>query len=84
MSEERIKEEAKIAWANFTNMTIENDSEEKVFLELFRMGLKFQDRSTRHACAEAVLGLANEEFPDICDVSKAHNACMNVNVIDNW
>ena len=67
--------------ANVTPTKQINTKEKGVFLELFRMGLKFQDRDTRHACAEAVINIASKEFPDICDVDKAHSACMNVNII---
>ena len=49
--------------------------------------LRYQDRDTRHACAEAVNALANAETNEsvriivnaICH--RAHNACMNVRAI---
>ena len=83
MSEEKIKKDAKIAWGNFTKARSAQASvnEEKIFLELFRMALKSQDRDTRHACAEAVEGAALKEAPEICKTQAACAACVNVQAV---
>ena len=83
LSEEKIKKDALIAWENFVDNTdyVFLSKEKNLFLELFRMGLKFQDRDTRHKCSEAVLDCASEEFPTICSVTKASQVCMNVQAI---
>ncbi|MCP3681564.1 MAG: hypothetical protein GY861_02645 [bacterium] len=80
MSEEKIKRQAEIAWENYQTC-LENNTPEHSFKELFRMALKFQDRITRHACSEAVLKIANEEFPNICDVNVASAVCININTL---
>lgn len=56
-------------------------------IELVRLGLKCQDRDTRHACAEAVIQC--EDMNDMCadsdvkciDADDAHKACMNVTAV---
>ena len=48
-------------------------------IEIIRMGLKEQDRDTRHACAEACLLQADKPALEMIDA--CHNACMNVRTV---
>ena len=47
--------------------------------EVIAMGLKEQDRDTRHACALACLAQADRPALEMIDA--CHNACMNVRTI---
>ena len=55
-----------------------NFAEELV--EIIRMGLKNQDRDTRHACAEAVIACRHVHHVgnDVITKNNAHSACVNV------
>lgn len=81
--EEKIKNQASIAWENYlVAIKGKPDSDQKrIFCELFRLGLKFQDRDTRHKCAEAVEQVANKEIPGICKTQEACAACINVQAV---
>ena len=43
---------------------------------IIKHALQEQDRDTRHACAQNVLDVVDDESPDVVR-SNAHNACMN-------
>jgi hypothetical protein len=44
--------------------------------------LKEQDRDTRHACAEAIMGVESDRMPtDACWKDDAYDACMNVKAV---
>ena len=47
--------------------------------EIISMGLKEQDRDTRHACAEACLLQADRPALEMIDA--CHNSCMNVRAV---
>lgn len=51
--------------------------------EIVEHELREQDRDTRHACAEAVLSIRNEDvlFSSQRAVDRAHAACINTSAI---
>lgn len=51
-------------------------------IDVIRLALKEQDRDTRHACAEAVLGCDKSLYNiDLIWKDDAHSACMNVKAV---
>ena len=55
------------------------DRQEKALIKL----LKEQDRDTRHACAEAVNSIDNDDMDPhtLNTISECHDACMNTRAV---
>ena len=58
-----------------------NDDEYSSLSYQIILCLKKQDRDTRHACAEAVIGIDPVVHDTLINKDMAHSACMNVKAV---